>query len=97
VWVLSLAALDAANAPWGFLAIFVTPYVIGFALLRRSPRIAAVIIGVFHLVFGTVCALSVIRDPLDVPGWAGYPLLYIGTPLAVAGLVAAVRVLFNRS
>jgi hypothetical protein len=96
VWVLSLAALDAADAPWGFLAIFVTPYLIGLAVLRRLPRVAAVIIGLFHLVFATACAISIARDPFDMPGWAGYLLVYIGTPLSVAGLVAAVRVLFNR-
>jgi len=97
MWVLGAAfEAGAAKDPWGFLAVFVTPYLLGLALLRPAPRVAAVLVGLVHLVFAIVAILAIARDPFDMWGWAAYLLVYIGAPLAAAGLVAAIRVLLGR-
>jgi hypothetical protein len=96
LWVLGTALQGGADhAPWGLLIVFVPPYLIGLALLRPAGRVAAVLLAVLHLIFVVVTVLAFARDPFDIWAWASY-LVYLGVPLALAGLVAAVRVLLGR-
>jgi hypothetical protein len=96
LWVFGTAfGAGADQAPWGLLIVFVPPYLIGLALLRPVPRVAAVLLGMLHLTFVTATVVGLARDPFDMWAWAAY-LVYLGVPLAAAGLVAAVRVLLGR-
>jgi hypothetical protein len=96
LWVLGTALeAGASKAPWGFLIVFVPPYLIGLALLRPVPRVAAALLGTLHLVFAIACAASVTQDGFEMWTWPAY-VVYLGTPIAVAGVVAAVRVLLGR-
>jgi hypothetical protein len=96
LWVLGTALEGGADhAPWGLLVVFVPPYLIGLALLRPVPRVAAALLGLLHLIFVIAVVVGLARDPFDIWAWAAY-LVYLGMPLAVAGLVAAVRVLLGR-
>jgi hypothetical protein len=85
----------AGRAPWGLLIVFVPPYLIGLALLRPAPRVAAVVLAVLHLIFVVSAVVAFARDPFDTWAWAAYPF-FLGVPVAVAGLVAAVRTLLGR-
>ena len=96
LWVLGTALEDGADhAPWGLFIVFVTPYLIGLALLRPAPQVAAALLGMLQLIFVTATVVGLARDPFDMWAWAAY-LVYLGVPVAVAGLVAAVRVLLGR-
>ncbi|MEV6495117.1 hypothetical protein AB0M20_41825 [Actinoplanes sp. NPDC051633] len=96
LWVLGTAREGGAeSAPWGLLIIFVPPYLIGLALLRPVPRVAAVLIGVLNLIFVVATVAALIRDPFEMWAWAAF-LVYLGVPLAVAGLAAAVRIVLGR-
>jgi len=96
LWVIG-TAIEAGTdrAPWGLLIVFVPPYLIGLALLRRAPRVAAALLAVLHLIFVVSAVVAFARDPFDMWTWAAYPFL-VGVPVAVAGVVAAGRTLQGR-
>src|SRR3982750_2986626 len=78
LWVLGPALEAGADkAPWGLLAVFVPPYLIGLALLRSAPRVAAALLGMLHLVFVTATVVGLAQDPLSMWAWAAY-LIYLG-------------------
>ena len=80
------------QAPWGFLLVVVAPFLIGRILLSAYPRIGAVVVGVMATAAATLSGAVLIQGSLE-PYWGDYLLVFIGGPLSLVAIVAAIRVL----
>ncbi len=75
--------------PVGFAAVFVLPFLLAPRLLRRRPRLGAVVAGVPAAALAVLCVLALSRPS---PYLGDRLVVYVGGPLALATAVLAVRV-----
>lgn len=87
-----LVELGPAQAPWGFLLVFVLPLAVGRVLLSVRPRIGAAVLGAIAAV-AVVLSVVIVGSGRLEPYWADYALVFLGGPLALAAVVVALRVL----
>lgn len=90
-----LVDLGPAQAPWGFLLVFVVPLLVGTLLLPARPRVGAAVIGVVAAVMGVGCAVVILQGAIEAY-WGDYLLVFVGGPLAWTAAAVAVRVLRGR-
>jgi hypothetical protein len=84
-----------ANSPWVFLLVLVVPFLVGPLLLPSRPRAGAVVIGVTAAFLVALSATVLVTRTLE-PYLGDYLLVFLGGPLALVGVVMAVRVLRGR-
>ena len=94
VGIWSFVHWDVSMSPWGFLMLFVAPFLIAHALLPRRPRIGAVVSGIPAAVLAVATAVAVITG--TEPNTLDYLVVFVGGPLALAAAVLAVRVGLRR-
>lgn len=94
VGIWSLAHWDLSMSPWGFLVLFVPPFLIAHALLPRRPRIGAVVAGIPAGLLAVATAVAVVAG--IEPSLVDYLVVFVGGPLALAAAVLAVRVGLRR-
>jgi hypothetical protein len=93
IWIFVDAGFDITVSPWGFLLVFVLPFVVVLLLARRHLRAAASVMVPFGLATFAFMVVGI--------GASGYTLevVLVGYPAAVAcaiGVVAAIRSLAVR-
>ena len=87
-----LVESGAADAPWGFLIVWVTPFAVAWLLLRRSqPRAGAIVACVLAVLVVAVLTQALIQGLQ--PAWTDYLLVILGGPLALAAIGLSIRVL----
>jgi hypothetical protein len=92
IW--SLVHWDLSMSPWGFLVLFVPPFLIAHALLPRRPRIGAVVAGIPAALLAVATAVAVVTG--IEPNFLDYLVVFVGGPVALAAAVLAVRVALRR-
>ena len=85
---------DLTRSPWGFLAVFVPPFLLAHALLARRPRIGAVVTGVPAALLALAAAVAVVAG--IEPYFVDYLVVLVGGPLALVTAVLAIRVGLGR-
>jgi hypothetical protein len=84
--------VGAADAPWGFLIVWVPPFAVAWVLLRRpQPRAGAILAVVLAILVLAVLAQALIQGLQ--PAWTDYLLVIVGAPLAMAAIGLSFRVL----
>lgn len=81
-----------ASSPWGFLLVFVLPFLIGWLLLRSHPRVGAAVIGTFAAALATVIAVAAFQGAITTEPPDSL-IIFIGGPLALAAVALSVRVI----
>jgi hypothetical protein len=94
MWIFVDFGFDITVSPWGFLLVFVLPFVVVLLLARRHLRAAAWVMVPFGLATFAFMVVGII-------GQGGYTVevVLVGYPAAVAcaiGVVAAIRSLAVR-
>ena len=97
VSLLAAEGFDPARAPWGFLVVFVVPLVIGSALVYRMPRVAAVLVGLFSLALLAFIVGAIVQNGPILEHWSDYLVAYVGGPISVAVIVAALKTARQRT
>jgi hypothetical protein len=88
----SIAVRSFADAPHFFLVFLVLPFVVSALLVPRAPRAGAIVFLLFGGLYTWLMLLQLVNGVED-DYWGDYLLVYVGGPVAVAGLVLAVPVL----
>jgi hypothetical protein len=88
IW--SLVHWDLSMSPWGFLVLFVPPFLIAHVLLPRRPRIGAVVAGIPAALLAVATAVAVVTG--IEPVFMDYLVVFVAGPMALAAAVLAVRV-----
>lgn len=97
VALLAADGFDPARAPWGFLLVFVVPFAIGSALVHRMPRLAAVLIGLFGAGLLAFVLGAIVQNGPILEHWSDYLVVYVGGPISVAVIVAAIQTARQRT
>ena len=72
--------VGAADAPWGFLIVWVPPFAVAWVLLRRHQAPAgAILAAVLAVLVIAVLAQDLIQGLQ--PAWSDYLLVIVGGPL----------------
>lgn len=81
-----------ARAPWGFLVVFVLPFLAGPLLMRRYLRVGAVVTGIGGAILASICAVVIAQKAIE-PYLMDYVLVLVGGPVALAVAVLAMTLM----
>jgi hypothetical protein len=81
-----------AKAPWGFLLVFVLPFLAGPLLMHWHPRTGAAVTGIGGAFLAIICAVVVAQNAIE-PYFMDYIVVFVGGPVALAVAVLAMTVM----
>lgn len=91
------SGFDITTSPWGFLLVFVLPFVVVLLLARSHIRAAAWVMIPFSLVTLAWMVLGITQNDFGVGlGWSDLLAGYVGGAACAVGFVAAIRSLAVR-
>lgn len=89
------AGFDLSKAPFAFLLVFALPFGLVLLLLPRLRRTGLVLMLLIGVPFVAFLVDNVVQNGFAKEVWADFLVVYVGGPVAAAGVIAAARCLLT--